>query len=155
MTICITREDPTQAFCQQLIAELSAELGALYGGDGSALFKPVDVTVPRSAFVVAWLGDQPVGCGALRPINGGTAAEIKRMFVRKTARGQGISRSILAALEAAAAEFRYQQVILETGIYQTEAIGLYESSGYRRVDCYGPYAGDPQSLCYEKRLLVL
>ena len=152
LMIKVTRENPNTSICKQLIAELSAELGPLYGTDGTALFKPEDAMVPRSAFVVAWLDDEPVGCGALRPMDEGTTAEIKRMFVQKNVRGHGISRQILSKLEEAAAEFDYQSVILETGIYQTEAIGLYESSGYVRSDCYEPYVDSPHSLCYQKTL---
>lgn len=41
---------------------------------------------------------------------------------------------------------------LETGIWQHEAIGLYESLGFYRIPPIGPYTDDPLSLCYEKRL---
>jgi putative acetyltransferase len=154
--IRITTEDPRTAIPTQLISELSAELSQLYpdlnDGTGSGGFKPEDVLVPRAAFMVAWLDDEPVGCGALRPLPDTDAAEIKRMFVRPALRGKGISRSILAFLEATARAFGYTMVMLETGIHQTEAIGLYESSGYQRMDCYGSYQDSPISLCYEKKL---
>ena len=57
---------------------------------------------------------------------------------------------ILAELERAAAEFGYRAVRLETGIYQAEAIALYESSGYRRIPAFGHYVGSAISVCYEK-----
>jgi putative acetyltransferase len=41
---------------------------------------------------------------------------------------------------------------LETGVFQTEAIGLYQSFGFRRIPPFGPYFEDPVSLCMEKRL---
>jgi ribosomal protein S18 acetylase RimI-like enzyme len=41
---------------------------------------------------------------------------------------------------------------LETGIYQREAIGLYERMGFYQIPPFGPYTADPLSLCYEKRL---
>lgn len=153
MTIQITIEDPTQPICVELIAELSAELGAMYGDDGSALFTPTDVMVPRAVFVVAWVAGEAVGCGALRPMkHDDTIAEIKRMYVRAAGRGQGLSRKILAKLEAYATEYAYRTIWLETGTRQTAAIGLYESSGYVRMACYGSYADDPLSLCYQKSL---
>lgn len=43
-------------------------------------------------------------------------------------------------------------MILETGTRQPEAIRLYETEGYQSIDCYGEYAGDPLSVCFEKRL---
>jgi ribosomal protein S18 acetylase RimI-like enzyme len=41
---------------------------------------------------------------------------------------------------------------LETGIYQTEAIGLYERVGFHRIPPFGPYTDDPLSRYYEKAL---
>jgi GNAT superfamily N-acetyltransferase len=153
MTVTITTEDPHSAVCVQLIADLSAELGARYGDDGTGLFKPDDASDPRAAFVVAWLDGEAVGCGAIRPMRDDTVAEVKRMYVRESARGKGISRRILASLESLAAEFDYRAVQLETGLYQQEATRLYESSGYARIPCYPPYEDNPLSLCYEKRLI--
>jgi GNAT superfamily N-acetyltransferase len=152
MTVTITTEDPHNAVCMQLIAELSAELGARYG-DGTASFKPDDATAPRAAFVVAWLDGEAVGCGAIRPMRDDAVAEVKRMYVRESVRGKRISRRILARLESLASEFGYRAVQLETGFFQQEAIGLYESSGYARIPCYPPYEDNPLSMCYEKRLI--
>jgi putative acetyltransferase len=152
MNIKVTVENPFDAICIDLVRELSAELGPRYGTDGTALFSPEDVTIPRAAFVVAWLNDEAVGCGALRPMDDETIAEVKRMYVRPAVRGNGISRKILGKLEELAAEFNYTTVQLETGTLQLEAIGLYDSSGYVRIDCYEPYVDNPYSLCYGKRL---
>ena len=139
------------------MAELTAELETRY--DGSA---EIDVTrmpelhsVSRDdvQFVIAWLNEQPVGCGAIRPIDD-EATEVKRMYVHPTARGKGISRLILAKLESLAQESGFNITRLETGLQQPEAIGLYESSGYTRIACYGVYAQNPESVCYEKTLEV-
>jgi GNAT superfamily N-acetyltransferase len=153
----LTREDPRGETPLLLIRELSKELAALYpdshGGDGSGAFKPEDVLVARAGFVVAWLGDEAVGCGALRPMENPDVGEVKRMYVRKSVRGQGISRRILSALEEMARDYGYRKLMLETGQHQKEAIGLYESSGYQRMDCYGIYEDEPLSMCYEKALI--
>jgi GNAT superfamily N-acetyltransferase len=153
MTIRIEQRDPHESICVALIIELSAELGTLYGGDGTAAFVASDVTVPRAAFVVAWLDGFPVGCGALRPTKEKEdTAEVKRMYVRPVARGKGLSLRILGKLESLASDFGYKTVILETGIRQPQAIGLYETSGYVRMGCYGQYEDDPLSLCFQKSL---
>jgi GNAT superfamily N-acetyltransferase len=152
MSIRISRENPLDEICLQLIADLSSELAALYEEDGSGWFKPEDAIGPRAAFVVAWLDEAPVGCGALRPVPESTAVEVKRMFVRQSARGRGISRQILTQLENLALEFGYERIQLETGAYQKEAIGLYETSGYERIPCFGLYTDDPLSMCYAKTL---
>lgn len=152
MTVVVKTENPHDTICIELVRELSAELGSMYATDGTALFTPDDVTIPRAAFVVAWLDNEPVGCGALRPMDDTSIAEVKRMYVRQSARGKGISRQILTKLEELAAEFAYAAIQLETGIYQLQAIGLYDSSGYARISCYEPYVDSPHSICYEKRL---
>lgn len=149
--ISVTVENPHSEAATRLIENLSTELGARYGDDGIGAFRPEDVKVPGGTFVIAWLGDRPVGCGALRPLERGVA-EVKRMFVEKEARRRGIAREILGQLEAIATQFGYRAMRLETGILQPEAMGLYESAGYRRVRCYGRYVDIPLSVCYEKRL---
>jgi putative acetyltransferase len=153
--LTISLEDPTHPDSLRLIERLSAELGARYGDDGSGAFAPADAQGPRAAFVVVRMDGEPVGCGALKPFDAseqGTTAEIKRMFVEPAMRGQGISRKILQALEDAAISFGYDTLKLETGIRQPEAIGLYEASGFHRTECYGQYAGQPLSVCYEKQI---
>jgi ribosomal protein S18 acetylase RimI-like enzyme len=144
-------EDPDSPDARLLIAHLSAELGALYGDDGSGAFSPEDVRVAGGAFLVARWDAQPVGCGALRPFAEGVG-EVKRMFVEPHARGRGIARRILAELEAAACRCGYDRLRLETGIHQTQAIRLYESAGFLRIPCFGKYAHTPLSICFEKRL---
>jgi GNAT superfamily N-acetyltransferase len=154
MNLIITIEDPTDPDAALLIQHLSAELGVRYGDDGSGAFAPADVQVPRAAFVIARADGVPVGCGAIRPFDddsGGTA-EVKRMFVEPAMRGRGISRHILQHLEALARGFGYHTVILETGDRQTEAIGLYEKSGYQLIPNYGPYANRSWSRCFAKKL---
>jgi putative acetyltransferase len=149
--ITVTIENPHSADALLLIERLSAELGARYNDDGSGAFSPDDILVPGGAFVIARLHQEPVGCGALRPLREGIG-EIKRMFVEPRARGRGIARKILRELEAIAERTGYNAVWLETGTLQPEAIALYETSGYKRIDCYGQYVDNPLSICFEKRL---
>ncbi len=155
-TVEVKLESPTSAVAADLIRDLSAELARQYpdshGGDGAGAFKPQDVMVDRAAFVVAWDGDTPIGCGALRPMENVTVGEVKRMYVRPGARGKGISRLILSALEDFARQHGFRVLRLETGTRQIEAMGLYQSAGYERIDCYGIYINEPLSRCYEKRI---
>jgi putative acetyltransferase len=150
--VSVTVENPYSEVAARLIENLSAELGARYGDDGSGAFSPDDVLVSGWAFVIAWLdGWAVVGCGALRPLERGVG-EVKRMFVEKDARRRGVARTILQHLETIAAQSGYRVLRLETGILQPESIGLYESAGFRRVRRYGRYVDNPLSVCYEKRL---
>jgi ribosomal protein S18 acetylase RimI-like enzyme len=101
--------------------------------------------------VIATDGGRPVACGAYRPLDE-HIAEIKRMYVEPTYRGRGLGRRVLADLEARARRDGYAVVRLETGSAQPEAIHLYESVGYRRIENYGVYQGSPRSVCFEKTL---
>jgi GNAT superfamily N-acetyltransferase len=104
--------------------------------------------------VLAYHGEEAVGCGAIREY-GDRVIEIKRMFVSKTVRNQGVASNILAELEAWARESGYTQSILETGNTLPEAIALYEKNGYRRIPNYDQYAAIVSSICFSKDLLSL
>jgi putative acetyltransferase len=150
----IREADPFGAEATLLISRLSAELAAMYpeyANSGAGNFRPADVTVAGSHFLIAWLDGRPAGCGALRPMEPGIA-EVKRMYVDPDVRGRGISRQILVALECRAREMGYAIVRLETGTRQPAAIRLYESAGYLLIPNYGIYVGNALSACYEKRL---
>ncbi|HZA31382.1 MAG TPA: GNAT family N-acetyltransferase, partial [Propionibacteriaceae bacterium] len=67
-------------------------------------------------------------------------AEIKRMFVRQSARHRGFARRMLAALEADAAAAGADWMILQTAFPQLAAVALYRSSGYTEIESFGYYA---------------
>src|SRR6266566_1027969 len=67
-------------------------------------------------------------------------------------RGRGVAKEMLEHLEAVAATMGAHRLVLETGVYQEEAIGLYVRAGFRQIDCWGEYATAPTSVCYEKQL---
>jgi GNAT superfamily N-acetyltransferase len=155
-SISVRLENPESEIATRLVQEMTEEVGRRYrdlNDEGARSFKPSDVLVPRSAFVVACLDGHPAGCGALRPMDL-EAAEVKRMFVRPIARRQGVGRQILLELERLAAKFEYRFLRLETGVRQPEAIALYESCGFYRIRPYGKYVGDPISLCFEKTVVL-
>ena len=77
-------------------------------------------------------------------------AELKRMFVHEDARGTGLGRALLAAVESAAAERGIPLLRLETGEPQAAAIRLYERWGFVRIPPFGEYVHDPTSICMEK-----
>jgi len=73
------------------------------------------------------------------------------MFVVPDARGLGLSRALLRALEEEARALGYLAVRLETGERQPEAVGLYRATGYEPIARYWPYADDERSVYFEKR----
>ena len=74
------------------------------------------------------------------------------MFVDPAMCGHGLGRTVLTELERRAADAGYGRIRLETDNLQHAAVALYERSGYRRIPCWGPFAADPKSVCYEKIL---
>ncbi|MCE3247943.1 MAG: family acetyltransferase [Geminicoccaceae bacterium] len=105
---------------------------------------------PEVTLLVAREAGTVVGCGAWRLQSDGSA-EVKSMFVLPEARGRGIGRAILAAIEDAL-RGRVTMLRLETGIKQEPAIRLYESAGFRRRGPFGSYRDDPLSIFMEKAL---
>ena len=145
--------DPRAPEAAALITAMTTEITAIYDHkiDGAGNFKPEDVLVPGSGFIVGRVESEAVACGAFRPLEPGIA-EIKRMFVAQGHRGRGYSKTILTALERMAAESGYATVWLETRPLQHAAIRLYENLGYVRIPNYGMYEGKKECLCYGKSL---
>lgn len=153
MTISIAHEPFDSADARRLIEALDAHLASRYTPEqrfGPNL-KPAQVAPGLGIFVVARLDGRAVGCGAVRLLDESTV-EVKRMYVEPDIRGRGVAKEILARLEGAGRELGAERTVLETGIYQDEAIGLYRRAGYREVDCWGEYTTSPTSVCYEKRI---
>jgi len=86
------------------------------------------------------------------PLRGDGSGEIKRMFVAGAARGRGIARALLTAIDARAGALGLRTLQLETGPRQLGAIALYKATGYRVVPNFGQYIGDEFSVCMEKSL---
>ena len=134
-----------------LLVHVLAELADRYGGTGDDTpVAAADFVPPAGAFFVAGSADELIGCAGWR--RHGDDAELKRMFTAKAARGRGLARRLLATIEDSAREAGCKRVILETGDRQPEAVGLYESAGYVRIDDFGFYAGADGVLSFAKPL---
>ena len=146
--------DPLGSDASLLLSEMRTEAIHRYGDllDPSAPAPVNEPAVAGSAFLIARVDGHPIGCGALRPMEG-KVAEVKRMYVADPFRQRGIGRWLLAELERRAVRFGYKILRLETGNRQPEAISLYESHGFRRIAPYGCHVNDPVSICFEKKLL--
>ncbi len=101
--------------------------------------------------IVCYEDEIAVCCGAFKEYEP-TVAEIKRMFVLPEKRSKGIASTVLNALEIWAKENGFQQAILETSNQLTNAISLYQKSGYEVIPNYGQYIDVESSVCMKKIL---
>ncbi|MFF1509231.1 GNAT family N-acetyltransferase [Streptomyces sp. NPDC058326] len=139
---------------------VQAEYAVRYDDEGDVT--PLDAGMfvpPRGLYLLAYdPEDRPVASGGWRTQDKNDEgyedgdAELKRMYVIPEARGLGLARRILAALEADARAAGRTRMVLETGVAQPEAIALYASSGYEPCPKFGYYRDHPTSRCYAKPL---
>lgn len=140
--------------------EVQAEYHERYGDGGDAtVLEPSDFRPPRGVYFIAYDElDRPVATGGWRSQDDDGKghedgdAELKRMFVIREARGRGLARRMLTALEEDARAAGRIRMVLETGTEQPEAIALYTSSGYEPCTKFGYYREYENSRCYAKPL---
>ena len=144
-------ERPDTSDALTLIAELESYLVPLYPRESRHGYSVEKLLREGVAFFVIREDGVAAGCGGVQ-LFGTEYGELKRMYVRPQFRGLGLGRLMLNHL----ADYSRQQGVgvlrLETGIYQEEAIGLYEGFGFQRIPPFGAYMEDPLSLFFEKRI---
>jgi putative acetyltransferase len=122
-----------------LVAELDAELRAPGHDPSQHHGYPVEkIFQPGLAFFVARIGGTAAGCGGVQFYP--DFAELKRMYARPAARGQGVATALLARLEGAARAQGLRLMRLETGDWIVRAIAFYGREGYRRCEAFPPYS---------------
>ena len=150
MPVEIVEERADSADAMTLITELDALLSPNYAPESRHGFSVEKLLKQGVAFFVVRVDGVPAACGGVKLDDG--YGEVKRMYVRPQFRGSGLGRLMLDRLAAYTQQHGISVLRLETGIYQKEAIGLYERYGFQRIPPFGEYFEDPVSLCYEKRL---
>lgn len=147
----ISPEPPNQPEVIALIAELDAYQDTLYPPESRHSLDLESLKRANVLFFVARdAARQAVGCGAV--VLNAAYGEIKRMYVSPSCRGQGVARGLLQALESASVGTGCKLLLLETGPFQPEALGLYASFGYERCGPFGNYTNDPLSVFMQKTL---
>ena len=141
-----------------LTGQVQQEYVRRYGGPDETPVDPDEFAPPRGLFLVGYLDGEPVATGGWRAQDASPEgfadgdAELKRMYVVPAARGRGLARRVLAALEESAAAAGRLRMVLETGLKQPEAIALYTSSGYVSIPKFGVYRCEPDSVCFGRPL---
>jgi len=140
---------------RSLIDELETVLAAEYTPEQrhglalDALFQP------HIRFFLAWLDGAAVGCGGVALFD--DFAEVKRMYVRDSARRNGVAGAILARIEEEVRGAGLSLLRLETGVRQVAAMQLYARAGFQECPAFGAYALKAQqaiasSVFFEKRI---
>ncbi len=134
-----------QAYFDELVARVPAARPGMFTlPDPQAdSYRP-----PQGRFLIAWSDDLPVGCVSLRPLDG-DVAEVKRLWVHDSARGQGLARRLMAAIEDEARDMGLGALKLDTNSALSEAIALYRVTGWTDI---APYTGAPADTWLGKSL---
>ncbi|MFB9243213.1 GNAT family N-acetyltransferase [Massilia antarctica] len=147
----IQTETPRQPDIIAMLERLDAYCADLYPAESNHLMEVDSLTQSDVVFLVARDPDgRALGCGAY--VDRGGYGEVKRMYVDPASRGKGVGGRLLAEIAQRARAAGLPSLMLETGISQPEAIGLYERDGFIRCAPFGDYQPDPLSLFMVKRL---
>jgi putative acetyltransferase len=151
-SVTISKARPDLPSSLQLLAELDADLlRHQYPEESRHAFSVEKLLREGVVFFLTRYKNEPAGCGGLK-IYRGEYGEVKRMYVRPAYRGLGLGKAMLDHLGRYAQANGLDRLRLETGIYQVEAIGLYERYGFQRRAAFGEYKVDPLSVYFEKTL---
>ena len=152
MPIVITEVAPDAGDAVMLIGELDEHLMAHpYPPQSRHAFSVEKLLREGVVFFVTYYEGQLAGCGGIKMF-GAEYGEVKRMFVRPVFRGKGLGKAMLNHLAEYARGKDVELLRLETGIYEVEAIGLYEGFGFQRRTPFGEYVEDPNSVYLEKKI---
>ena len=152
MNIRIQQTRPDSPDAMELIRELDDHLDQQpYTPESRHAFSVDKLVREGVIFFVAHYGADLAGCGGVKLFDN-NYGEVKRMYVRPSHRGLGIGKEVLNQLAEYVKANNITLLRLETGIFQKEAIGLYERYGFKRRSPFGEYKEDPLSVYFEKSL---
>ncbi len=150
----ITERRPAHPDAAGLLRAFHREQVDRYGFADPIDLNSVEYAPPQGVFAVVYQDSTPIGCGGYRWFDrAARTAEIKRMYLTPAVRGRGVGRALLAWLEHHAIKAGAHRAILETGVRNTAALGLFTSTGYQPVDRYVE-GRDPQiNLAFARSLI--
>jgi GNAT superfamily N-acetyltransferase len=145
MHIRLRLADPDSPAALACLRAYYAELAVIFPGgfDPGPLPGPdsAELRAPQGAFVLAWEGDQAIGCVALRRQAPGLG-EVKRLWVSPSARGTGLALALMGAIEAEARRLAMTRLVLDTSRHLPKAVAFYHRHGWTETARYNenPYA---------------
>lgn len=138
-------QDHFAAF-RELCREYAASLPAIglsleyQGFEEEMASLPGRYAPPGGAILLVRHGGGWAGCVALRPMDEPGVCEMKRMYVRPSARGLGLGKRLGLEVVGHATRVGHRVMRLDTDKNMAAAIGLYEGLGFSPR---GRYNGDP------------
>ena len=148
--IVIALTDPAEPEVRRLVEALDAYMVPMYPAESNHLLDIETLRKPQMRFFAASVDGTVMACGGCWLH--ADYAEIKRVYVDTAARGLGLAKRLMQAIEDEARANGMALARLETGIYQPEALGLYRALGYVDRGPFGDYGEDPYSVFMEKPL---
>jgi GNAT superfamily N-acetyltransferase len=151
--ITLRLTDPDAPAALTCLAAYSRFLAATIPAEGPApiplpLADAAAYRTPQGAVLVAFQAETPVACVCLRTLSPGLG-EVKRLYVAPAARGQGLARRLMQAIETQARALGLTRLNLDTNAALTPAIALYRASGWLDT---APYTGFPATHWFTKDL---
>jgi len=135
------RADGQLAQVKKLFLEYAESLGfslCFQSFDEELAGLPGMYAPPEGRLLIAYLGGEAVGCAALHKLEDGIC-EMKRLYVRPSARGQGIGRRLSEQIVSEARLIGYGRMRLDTIATQMQAaVALYRAQGFREIPPYRP-----------------
>jgi ribosomal protein S18 acetylase RimI-like enzyme len=128
-----------RALFREYAESLGVDLG-FQGFEQEVAALPGKYAEPAGRILLAWRGEQALGCVAMRPLQAAGDCEMKRLYLRPAARGEQLGRKLAGAICAAAREAGYRRICLDTLPTMGAAQGLYASLGFVPI---APYVFNP------------
>ncbi len=127
------------ATARELFSEYEAWLGmdlCFQGFEDELASLPGKYAPPSGRLLLAFVGDEPAGCIAMRSLSDGIC-EMKRLYLRENARGHGLGNRLIETLISEAKASGYITMRLDTFPPKMgKAVGLYESHGFYPIPAY-------------------
>ncbi|AOT10823.1 GNAT family N-acetyltransferase [Pseudoalteromonas luteoviolacea] len=138
---------PDDPNVQDLFAEIDRLMNTLYPIASDQSLALEELNQPNVRAVGLKDESEIVACGAIvKQFDKKLYGEIKRLYVKPSFRGKGLSKRIMQILLHYAGDAQIPLIRLETGLKQEESIKLYESLGFERCERFGLYRDNPLSV---------
>lgn len=146
----VKRVNPAQLEVMNLIQQLDEYQESMYPPESNHLDPIDELSKSNVVFLAAYIDLEICGIGCVKMFD--DYGELKRLYVTRKYRGQGLAKALIKELESRLVENSIAVARLETGIHQQEAIGLYSRLGYSKIAPFGDYSADPLSVFMERKL---